>query len=197
MPLIVADLGGMHLYSWAFAGFLLAQTAATVVFGKLSDLYGRKPILLAGIGIFVAGLLLGGFAWSMPSLIAFRVLQGIGAGAVQPVAMTVVADLYPARERGKVQGYLASVWALSGVAGPVAGAAIIARLSWPWVFWITIPVGLAAAALYVVWLRADVAHRTPSIDYGGAALFTLAIGAFMFALGGIGPSQGRTDQLLL
>src|SRR6187402_2697145 len=103
MPLIVADLGGMHLYSWAFAGFLLAQTAATVVFGKLSDLYGRKPIMLAGIAIFIVGLLFGGLAWSMPSLIAFRVLQGAGAGAVQPVALTVVADLFPARERGKVQ----------------------------------------------------------------------------------------------
>ncbi len=191
MPLIVADLGGMHLYSWAFSGFLLAQTAATVVFGKLSDLYGRKPIVLAGITIFIVGLLLGGLAWSMPSLIAFRVVQGIGAGAVQPVAMTVVADLFPARERGKVQGYLASVWALAGVAGPLAGAAIIARLSWPWIFWITIPVGLAAAALYVVWLRDDVAHQAPSIDYGGAALFTISIGAFMFALSGIGTEHGR------
>lgn len=192
MPMIVADLGGMDLYAWAFGAFLLAQTAATVVFGKLSDLYGRKPVLLAGIAIFLLGLLLGGFAWSMPSLIAFRVIQGLGAGAVQPVAMTVVADLFPPRERGKVQGYLASVWALAGVAGPVAGAAIIARLSWPWVFWITIPVGLAAATLYIVFLRDDVASRTTSIDYGGAVLFTLTIGALMFALSGIGTGHAVT-----
>lgn len=192
MPHIVADLGGMELYSWAFAGFLLAQTVGTVIFGKLSDLYGRKPVLLGGIGVFIVGLLLGGFAWSMPALIVFRVIQGIGAGAVQPVAMTVTADLFPARERGKVQGYLSSVWALAGVAGPVAGAAIIERLSWPWVFWINIPVGLVAAVLYIVYLHDDAPPKKPSVDYAGALLFTLAIGAFMIGLSGVGTQRIST-----
>ncbi len=191
MPIIVAQLGGMDLYSWAFAGFLLTQTATTVVFGKLADVYGRKRIMLIGIGVFVLGLILGGFAWSMPSLIVFRLIQGIGAGAVQPTAMTIVADLYPARERGKVQGYLATVWALAAVTGPVAGAAIIHALSWPWIFWITVPVGLVAAACYVVWLHDDAKHEAPAIDYAGAALFTLAVGALMFALSGVGTAYAQ------
>ena len=190
MPLIVAQLGGMDLYSWAFAVFLLAQTATTVVFGKLADIYGRKPVMLAGIAIFLVGSLLGGFAWSMPSLIVFRLLQGVGAGAVQPVAMTIVADLFPSRERAKVQGYLASVWALSAVAGPVAGAAIIHALSWSWVFWINIPVGIAAAVAYSIYLHDDIEHKPASIDAIGAVLFTIAIGALMFALGSIGTSYG-------
>ena len=104
---------------------MLAQTTMTVVFGKLSDLYGRKPILMIGIAIFLVGSVFAGFATTMPAMIVFRLLQGIGAGAVQPVAMTVVADLYPARERGKVQGYLASVWAISAVVGPIAGSLIV------------------------------------------------------------------------
>lgn len=186
MPAIVAQLGGMELYSWAFAGFLLAQTATTVVFGKLADLYGRKRIMLAGIAIFVTGLVLGGCAWSMPWLVVFRLVQGVGAGAVHPTAMTIVADLFPARERGKVQGYLASMWALAAVAGPIAGAAIVETLSWRWVFWINVPVGLVAAGCYIAWLREDRHHTTPSIDYAGAVLFTLAIGALMLAASGVG-----------
>src|SRR6202790_5384036 len=108
MPQIVTQLGGLHLYSWVFSSFLLAQTAMTVVFGKLADVYGRKPMMPVGIAIFLFGSILAGFAGSMMTMVAFRLIQGVGAGAVQPVAMTIVADLYPARERGKIQGYLAS-----------------------------------------------------------------------------------------
>jgi MFS family permease len=128
MPQIAAQLGQLNLYSWVFSAFLLSQTALTVVFGKLSDIYGRKPIVLAGIAVFLVASILCGFAWSMPSMIAFRLLQGIGAGAIQPVAMTVVADLFPGSQRGKVQGYLASVWALSAVVGPLLGSVIIHNL---------------------------------------------------------------------
>src|ERR1700744_3512384 len=124
MPQIVTELGGLRLYSWVFSSFLLAQTAMTVVFGKLADVYGRKPIMLFGIAVFLIGSVLAGFAWSMPVMIAFRLIQGVGAGAIQPVSLTVVADLYPARERGKGQGYLASVWAISAVVGPMAGGAL-------------------------------------------------------------------------
>jgi MFS family permease len=130
MPQIVAQLGDLHLYSWVFASFLLTQTAMTVVFGKLADLYGRKPVMLAGIAIFLLGSVLAGFAWSMPAMIVFRLIQGVGAGAIQPVTLTIVADLYPARERGKVQGYLASVWAISAVVGPMVGGFIIHNMSW-------------------------------------------------------------------
>lgn len=182
MPQIVAELGGLDLYSWVFSSFLLTQTAMTVVFGKLSDLYGRKPVMLVGIAIFIVGSLFAGIAWSMPSMIVFRLIQGVGAGAVQPMALTIVADLYPANERGKVQGWLASVWAFSAVVGPLAGSLIIRDLSWAWVFWINAPIGLAAAIGFTFFLREDVKHQKRSIDYAGAALFSVAIAALMFAL---------------
>ena len=182
MPQIVGDLGGLTLFSWVFSGFLLAQAAATVIFGKLSDVYGRKPAILVGIGFFLLGSGLCGFAWSMGSLIAFRLLQGIGAGAIQPVAQTLVGDFYTAQERGRVQGLLASVWAVSAVLGPLVGALIIERASWAWIFWINIPVGLLAVIGYVFFLREDVTRSGAPADVLGAALFTLGIGALMVAL---------------
>ena len=182
MPQIVAQLGDLHLYSWVFSSFLLTQTAMTVVFGKLADLYGRKPVILAGIAIFLIGSVLAGFAWSMPAMIVFRLIQGVGAGAIQPVTLTIVADLYPARERGKVQGYLASVWAISAVIGPMVGGFIIHDLSWAWIFWMNVPIGLASAAGFIVFLRESERHARPSIDFGGAALFMAAIAALMMAL---------------
>ncbi|MFL9910193.1 MDR family MFS transporter [Paraburkholderia sp. RL17-337-BIB-A] len=182
MPQIVTQLGDLHLYSWVFSSFLLTQTAMTVVFGKLADLYGRKPVMLAGIAIFLLGSVLAGFAWSMPAMIVFRLIQGVGAGAIQPVTLTIVADLYPARERGKVQGYLASVWAISAVIGPMVGGFIIHNLSWAWIFWMNVPIGLASAAGFIAFLRESERHARPSIDYAGAALFMAAIAALMMAL---------------
>src|SRR6201995_3645414 len=142
MPQIVAQLGGLPLYSWVFSAFLLTQTATTVVFGKLSDLVGRKKVMLVGIAIFLIGSLLCGFAWWMPSMIVFRLIQGVGAGAIQPTGMTVIGDLYSVQERGKIQGYLASVWAISAVIGPLAGGLIIQHFSWAWIFWLNVPIGL-------------------------------------------------------
>jgi EmrB/QacA subfamily drug resistance transporter len=182
MPQIVAQLGDLHLYSWVFSSFLLAQTAMTVVFGKLADLYGRKPVVLAGIAIFLIGSVLAGFAWSMPAMIVFRLIQGIGAGAIQPVTLTIVADLYPARERGKVQGYLASVWAISAVVGPMVGGLIIHDFSWAWIFWMNVPIGLASAAGFIAFLRESERHARPSIDFAGAALFMVTIAALMMSL---------------
>ena len=182
MPQIASALGGLHLYSWVFASFLLAQTAMTVVFGKLSDLYGRKPVMFAGIAIFLFGSVLAGFAWSMPAMIAFRLIQGIGAGAIQPVALTIVGDLYPVRERGKVQGYLASVWAVAAVLGPMLGALIVQKLSWAWIFWINVPIGLLAALGFWLFFREAPSVRRASIDVVGAVLFTFGIAALMIAL---------------
>jgi EmrB/QacA subfamily drug resistance transporter len=182
MPQIAAQLGQLNLYSWVFSGFLLSQTALTVVFGKLSDIYGRKPIVLLGIAIFLVASVLAGFAWSMPSMIAFRLLQGIGAGAVQPVSMTIVGDLFPGRQRGKVQGYLASVWALSAVLGPVLGSLIIHSLPWAWIFWINVPVGILAAAGFVFFYHEEKHTRRVSIDVTGAVLFAICISALMIAL---------------
>jgi EmrB/QacA subfamily drug resistance transporter len=189
MPQIVADLGGLRLYSWVFSSFLLAQTAMTVVFGNLADVYGRKPVMLVGIGIFLLGSLLAGFAWSMPAMICCRLIQGVGAGAMQPVAMTIVADLYPARERGKVQGYLASVWAVAAVVGPVVGGLIIRSMSWAWIFWINIPVGCAAAAGFILFLKEYSKHERRSIDVGGAVSFTVAVTSLLIALTELGNHQ--------
>jgi EmrB/QacA subfamily drug resistance transporter len=195
MPQIAADLGGLRLYSWVFSSYLLAQTATTVLFGNLADVYGRKPVMLAGIGIFLLGSLLAGFAWSMPVMIFCRLIQGVGAGAMQPVAMTIVADLYPARERGKVQGYLASVWAVAAVVGPVLGGLIIHSVSWAWIFWINIPVGILAAAGYILFLEDHAMHARRSIDVGGAVSFTVAVTALLIALTEVGnhhPTQVAT-----
>jgi EmrB/QacA subfamily drug resistance transporter len=182
IPKIVADLGGLHVYSWVFSAFLLAQTVLTVVFGNLADVYGRKPIMLWGIAVFVLGSLLSGFAWSMPAMIGFRLIQGVGAGAMQPVAVVIVADLYPARERGKVQGYLASVWAISALLGPIVGALIVRRLSWAWIFWINIPIGFIAAAGFIKFLHENVKHERRSIDFAGAAAFAIAVTSLLVGL---------------
>ncbi len=192
MPQIAGQLGDLHLYSWVFSSFLLTQTATTVVFGKLADLYGRKPVLLVGIAIFLAGSSLCGVAWSMTSLIAFRLVQGIGAGAIQPVALTVIGDLYSVRERGKIQGWLASVWGMSSVLGPLAGGLIIQHLSWSWIFWINVPVGLAAASGFIAFLHESVARKTRRVDAAGAILFAIAVASVMLAFTELGSSEGRT-----
>src|SRR5580658_2229022 len=191
MPQIVAQLGGLHLYSWVFSSFLLTQTAMTVVFGKLADVYGRKPMMLVGIAIFLGGSILAGFSGSMMTMIIFRLVQGVGAGAMQPVAMTIVADLYPARERGKIQGYLASVWAISAVLGPIAGGLIIRDWSWPWIFWINVPIGIIAAAGFSVFLKEHAKHERRSIDILGALLFTIAVASLLIAL----TEAGISDHL--
>ena len=189
MPQIVTQLGGLRLYSWVFSSFLLAQTAMTVVFGKLADLYGRKPTVLAGIVIFLIGSVLAGFAKSMPEMIVFRVIQGIGAGATQPITVTIIGDLYPIHERGKVQGWLASVWAISAVLGPMVGGLIIHDASWAWIFWMNVPIGIVSAIGFILFLHEHERHERPSIDFAGAALFTVAIGALMMALTDAGSSD--------
>ncbi len=179
MPQIVGQLGGLQLYSWVFAAFLLTQTATTVVFGKLADLAGRKRVMLVGIVVFLFGSILCGFAWSMPSLIAFRLVQGVGAGAVQPTAMTIVGDLYSPVERAKIQGWLASVWALSAILGPLAGGLIIQHFSWAWIFWMNLPIGALASAGFWAYLHEKSRPGRGRIDHLSAGIFTVAIAAIM------------------
>ncbi|MSP96453.1 MAG: MFS transporter [Betaproteobacteria bacterium] len=182
MPSIVARLGGVHLYSWVFSAFLLMQAVTVPIYGKLSDLFGRKRVFIVGILIFLAGSVLCGFAWSMPSLVAFRFLQGFGAGAVQPLAITLVGDLYAIEERGRTQGYIASVWGLSSIVGPLAGALIVQHLQWSWIFWLHVPFGLLCIALVTRYLHEDVARKERSIDYAGAVLLLITVSALMLAL---------------
>jgi EmrB/QacA subfamily drug resistance transporter len=182
MPQIVRDLGGFAYYSWVFSAFLLTQTATTVIFGKLADIYGRKPTIIAGTIIFLTGSILCGFAWSMGSMIAFRLLQGIGAGSMQPIAVTIAGDYYVGRERLRMQGALSAVWAAAAMAGPLVGGVLVESLSWSWIFWVNVPVGILTIVGFLVFMHEDVAHREHKIDYLGAALFSVAVGAFLIAL---------------
>lgn len=182
MPKIVGQLGGFERYTWVFAAFLLAQTTTTVIYGKLADLFGRRPVIVAGIVIFLVGSILCGLATSMAALIGFRLIQGLGAGAIQPVAMTIVGDLYPLEERGRVQGLISSVWAFSAVTGPLAGGLIVDNLSWAWIFWINLPIGILTILGFVLFLRESVERKRHRIDYEGAVLFSLAMVGLIVAL---------------
>src|SRR6185437_9732705 len=182
LPQIVGKLGGFAYYTWVFSGFLLTQSVTILVFGKLADLYGRRPVLIGGIVVFLIGSTLCGFAWSMPALIAFRLLQGLGAGSIQPVATTIIGDLYTPRERPRVQGWLSSVWGFAAIVGPLAGGLIVEALSWHWIFWINVPVGVLTIIGLAVFLHEDVAHRQHNVDYLGVGLFCAAIAALLVAL---------------
>ncbi|MBZ5740958.1 MFS transporter [Nocardioides sp. GBK3QG-3] len=181
VPAVVDDLGGFTQFPWLFSIYLLAQAVTVPVYAKLADQYGRKPVMLAGIGLFVLGSLLCGLAWGMGALIAFRAVQGLGAGAVQPMSMTIVGDIYTLEERAKVQGYVASVWALSAVIGPTLGGVFADYASWRWIFLINLPLGLLAAAM--IWRNFDerVERRPHRIDYAGSVLLTG--GALLLLLG--------------
>jgi len=182
MPQIVRELGGFSLYAWVFSAFLLTQTATTVIFGKLSDIYGRKPVIVGGTIVFLIGSALCGVAWSMGSMIVFRLLQGVGAGSMQPVAVTIAGDLYTPRERLKIQAALSAVWAGAAMVGPFIGGLIVEKLSWSWIFWINIPVGILTVAGFIFLMHEDVAHKQHKIDYLGATLFSLAVAALLIAL---------------
>ena len=196
MPGIVADVGGLELYSWVFSSYLLAQTATTVIAGKFSDLFGRRPVIFAGIFVFVVASVLAGFAPSMAWLIVFRLAQGIGAGAIVPASMTIVADMYRPVERGKVQGFLASVWAVCAVIGPLAGSLIVQQASWSWIFWINVPIGLAAACGFALYLHEPKRDaQQVSVDYLGAALFAGAVGSLMLGLSDL--ADARTGRIAL
>lgn len=182
MPSIVASVGGFEYYAWVFAAFLLAQATSTPLYGRLADAHGRKPVLLAGIAVFMLGSALCGFATSMPLLVAFRVLQGFGAGAVYPMVTTLVGDLYEVKDRGRAQAYLSSVWGVSAVVGPLLGGALVQHAHWGWVFWFNVSFGLAAIAGLGAHLHESVRRGESRIDVGSAALMFLAIGGLMLFL---------------
>ncbi|HZM83205.1 MAG TPA: MDR family MFS transporter [Candidatus Limnocylindrales bacterium] len=181
VPSVVANLGGLAQFPWLFSVYLLAQAVTVPMYGKLADLFGRKPVMLFGIGVFLLGSILCGLAWSMPALIAFRAIQGIGAGAVQPMSLTIAGDIYSLEERGKVQGYMASVWAISAVVGPTLGGLFSEYLSWRWIFFVNVPLCLIAATVLLRNFHEKVVRRNHTLDYTGAAL--LLVGCTLVLLG--------------
>jgi EmrB/QacA subfamily drug resistance transporter len=175
VPSIVADVGGFSLFPWLFSVYLLAQAVSVPVYGKLADLFGRKPVILFGIGLFLLGSVLCGVAWSMGALIGSRAVQGLGAGAIAPVTVTIVGDLYSTEERAKAQGYIASVWGIASVVGPTLGGILSEYASWRWIFFVNIPLCLLAAAMLIRNFDERVQRSRPRIDYRGAALLTAGL----------------------
>ncbi len=182
MPTIVGDLGGFRLFSWVFAAYLLTMAVTIPVYSRLADIYGRKRVFFVGTGIFMVGTTLCGFASTMTALVLFRALQGLGAGAIQPIAVTVLGDIYTPAERARVQGYSSSVFGISAIIGPALGAFIVEHLHWSLVFWVNLPIGLASILMYAVFLPERVEPRDHRIDYLGSVLLTIGVGAAMLAL---------------
>jgi EmrB/QacA subfamily drug resistance transporter len=192
MPSVVEHLGGLAHYSWVFSAYLLTATVTVPLWGKLSDLYGRRPFYLGSVALFLAGSALSGAAQSMAQLIAFRAIQGIGAGGLLPLGMTILGDLYTLRERARMQGLFSGVWGVASIVGPMVGGYITDALSWRWVFYLNLPFGFVAA-LFVGWALVEPrAHENPRIDYRGAILLSASVTMLLVALG----QTGNQDRVL-
>ena len=197
MPTIVADLGGFNLFSWVFAVYLLAMAVTIPVYGRLADIYGRKRVFFAGASIFLIGTALCGLAGNMVMLILFRALQGLGAGAIQPIASTIVGDIYTPAERARVQGYVSSVFGCSAVVGPALGAFLVEHAHWSFVFWINLPIGAASFVMFALFLHERVERRPHRIDYLGAVLLVVGVAALMLALVEPRSLDGATTAVLV
>jgi multidrug resistance protein len=182
VPQIVGDLGGFSVFSWLFSGYLLAVTVTLPVYGKLSDTFGRKPVLVVGAALFLLGSLLCALAWNMGALIAFRIVQGLGGGALQGTVQTLAADLYPLEERPKIQSKLSTVWAVSAVAGPGIGGVLAAYADWRWIFLVNLPIG--AVALWLIVRHLHEPERTSATRDAGARV-DWAGALAVFACGGV------------
>jgi EmrB/QacA subfamily drug resistance transporter len=198
MPTVIASLGGLQIYSWVFSAYILTSTVTVPLWGRLSDLYGRRPFVLAGIFIFLLGSILSGLATSMTQLVIFRAVQGLGAGALLPLGMTIIGEIYSPEKRARMQGLFSGVWGLASIIGPLIGGFVTDHLSWRWVFYINIPFGLLAAFLIATALIEPRDHRKRvTIDYAGAFTLTAFLTLLLLALmnGGV-PQDGWGFGLL-
>lgn len=182
MPKIVEDLGGSELYTWVISVYLLAIVISTPVFGKLADLFGRKIMFTIGVSIFLAGSMLSGLSQSMEQLVLFRLIQGIGAGALTTLPFTIIGDVFTFEMRAKMQGWMSSVWGIAGIAGPLAGGFIVDTVSWHWIFYMNLPFGIVS--LFLLWtsLKENIEKKKRKIDYSGIFTFAVSITAFLYAL---------------
>jgi EmrB/QacA subfamily drug resistance transporter len=199
VPSVVSDLGGFSQFPWLFSIYLLTQAVTVPLYGKFADVVGRRPVMFFGIGVFLLGSVLCGAAWSMPALIAARAVQGIGAGAVLPMSMTMVGDMYTVEERARVQGYLASVWGIAAVIGPTLGGVFSQYLSWRWIFFVNLPLGAVAAWMLSRKFKERVTRRSHRIDYAGAVLLTGGCSLMILGLieGGVSWSWGSVPSLVV
>src|SRR5262245_18129422 len=197
LPRIVSDLGGLDHLSWVVTAYLLTSTAATPLWGKISDLYGRRLIFQLAILIFLVGSALCGLSQNMPELIAFRAFQGIGGGGLFAIALAIIGDVIPPRERGRYQGYFGAVFGVSSVAGPLLGGWFTDGPGWRWIFYINVPIGIAALAITSSALKLPVRRREHAIDYAGAATIVASVTCLLLYLNWRGPDHGWDEPLAL
>src|ERR1051325_9527600 len=189
MPTIVGQLGGLDHYSWVFSAFMLTSTTSVPLFGKISDLYGRRNLYVLAMLLFLVGSILCGWANSMTGLIFARALQGLGAGGILPLAFILIGEMFTLEQRAKMQGFFSGVWGVSSVAGPLLGGFLVDQLSWRWVFYINVLPGLLAGALVAfAWRDQARSHAKPSVDYAGAGLLTSAVVMLLIGVTEMGTS---------
>lgn len=197
MPTIVADLGGLDLYGWVFSVYMILAAVSMLLWGKLSDVYGKRTLFFASIGIFLLGSVLCGVASTMVELIIYRGIQGIGAGGLSSIPFALISTVFPPSERGKALGAIASAWGVSAVIGPLLGSAVVVSIGWPWVFYLNVPVGIAAIMIVAASYREEIGHSREPIDYPGAVLLTLTIISLLLALLRIGRVRTVLDESAL
>lgn len=195
MPSVSKELGGLSLYSWVFAIYMVTSTTSMPIYGKMADLFGRKKMYLIGLFLFLAGSTLCGLAENMLQLIVFRGIQGLGAGALMPIAFTIVADLYPPKQLGKFQGLFGAVFAISSILGPTLGGVIVEYWSWGWIFMINLFIGIPAWLILATSLHESKRIEKPSIDYLGAITLTGSIISILLGLVLAGNHQGAQPHL--
>jgi EmrB/QacA subfamily drug resistance transporter len=183
MPTIIAHLKGFDIYPWVISAYLLASTVSTPIYGKLADLFGRKHVLIFGLMLFSLGSILSGTSQSMAQLIAMRSIQGLGAGAVGPIVLTMLGDLFTLKERAQVQGLFSAVWGLSSVGGPLIGGYLADHLGWQWVFLVCVPFALAAVVLLIYFVsEPKVERKVAPIDWAGAFLLTAGMSTLLWVV---------------
>ncbi len=201
MPTIISQLGGLAEYGWVFSVYALTSAVMTPIFGKLSDLYGRRPVFLVGMAIFLVGSALSGLSQSMTQLIIFRAIQGLGAGALIPLSFTIAGDIFTVEQRTRVQGLFSGVWGVASLVGPVIGGLLVQYASWRWVFYVNIPLGLVAMGMVWWGLTEPAPHRgRVQIDYAGAATLSISVVALLLAMmegGNLWPWASWPTALLL
>ena len=183
MPTIVGQLGGLEHYSWVFSAFMLASTTTVPIYGKLSDIYGRRNLYVFAMVLFLVGSVLCGLANGMTALIFARAIQGIGAGGILPLAFILIGEMFTLEQRARMQGFFSGVWGVSSIVGPLLGGFLVDQLSWRWIFYINVLPGLLAAALVALaWRDQAHSHERPAIDYSGAVLLTASVVMLLLGL---------------